>query len=129
MDFNKYYYESSCSYKLGNCESFAIALSELTNNPLYVVRGYYYDDILDEESYEDCHIVVKSGSKYIDVDGFKSDKELKRNCAFMNEIQRIEIEEISKEEAQYIFSSEGVSEEDITKAKDLILKDRNKYGF
>jgi len=131
MDFNSYYFiEDSCSYKLGNCEVFAIALSELLNKPLYVVRGFYWDNNIKENVYEDCHVVVKvSNNNYMDVDGIKNEEEIKLSCMFLNDIKKIKLIKITKEEAKFIFSTEGILEKDIEKAKQIILQNKSKYGL
>ena len=122
--WNKFFLKESnqCSYyKTGMCDAFALALHKKTKYPLYVVRGYYWDEWNGDEAYEDVHMVVKKGNdQYLDVDGQKSYKDLINNSLFMNKVTRFEIVPISKEEALYIFTSIGVSDEDIEEAEQYI---------
>ena len=65
-------------------------------------------------------VVKKGNDQYLDVDGQKSYKDLINNSLFMNKVTRVEIVPISKEEALYIFTSIGVSDEDIEEAEQYI---------
>ena len=112
------------SYRTGMCDAFAIALHNLTKLPLGSWTGFYYDDLEEEYVPETCHVCcVKSFDKleWFDVDGLHQGKP--DNCYFVNEIEYIKLLPISVEEAHYIFSMEGVSEEQIKVAKEYILAD------
>ena len=115
---------NKCSYyKRGMCDAYALALHRKTNYPLYVVRGYYWDDWSEEEAYEDAHMVVKKQDNvYLDVDGEKNYNELISNSMFTNKVEKVDIVPISYNEALYTFTMEGVSEEDIKEAEDYIEK-------
>lgn len=107
------------SYTSGDCDIYAISLHKLTNYPLYVIRGFYKDELGD--GYEDCHMVVKSpNGKYLDVNGENTIKQLKNKCLFSNAIYKIKIVPISEEEAKYCFSMSGPSSEDIDKTIEYI---------
>lgn len=122
--WNKFLLKESnkCSYyKRGMCDAFALALHKKTKYPLYVVRGYYWDQWNDEEAYEDSHMIVKKGdNQYLDVDGEKNYDDLVENSLFANEITKVDIVPISYNEALYTFTSEGVSDEDIEEAEQYI---------
>lgn len=109
-------------YRSGMCDAYAIALSRTLNKPIFVVRGLYWDDVLDDMSFEDAHLVVKVGNdKFKDVDGIKSSRELKQQSYFTNKIDKVVLKPISEEDAMYSFASmEGVSEKDIEEARRYI---------
>ena len=70
---------------------------------------------------EPCHLVVKVGeNRYLDVDGEKDEEELKQNCFFSGPVEEVEIVPTTPREAQGIFTMEGVSDEDVERAKDFI---------
>lgn len=104
------------SYNSGDCDIYAISLHKLYNYPIYVVRGFYIDELDNEEYYEDCHMVVKKPNNlYLDSRGEFTENELKQDCLFSNKITKIEILAISEKEAKHCFSISGYSEEDLEK--------------
>ena len=126
--WRKYLEESSsaCSiYKRGLCDAYALALHKVFGYGMAVVRGWYPDDLgdEDEEAYEDCHLVgVKDDCTFVDVDGDKSEEDLKKDCFFHNPVTRITIEPVSEEEARHLFTIEGVTDEQIQDAIKFIKK-------
>lgn len=113
-------------YRTGMCDAFALALHNLTNMPLGSWTGFYYDDDEDEYVPETCHVCcVKSfeNQEWIDVDGIHKGKP--NNCYFVNKIEEIKLLPITPEEAKYIFSMEGVGQEEIKTAEEFILSDPN----
>ena len=118
----------SSKYKTGLCDAYAIAMHRLFGYPIFAVRGYFKED--GEWNTEDSHLVVKSGAKFIDVDGAKTKKELIDQCHFTVGlgISKVKIEEVSEEEAAYIFTTEGVSEEQISDAENYINRNLKKNG-
>ena len=128
--WRKYLEESSsvCSiYKRGLCDAYALALHKMYGYGMAVVRGWFPDDLgdEDEEAYEDCHLVgVKDDGTFVDVDGDKSEEDLKKDCFFHNPVTRITIEPVSEEEAKHLFTVEGVTDEQIQDAIKFIKKQR-----
>jgi hypothetical protein len=103
-------------YRSGMCDAFAIALHDLTNYPLAAWGGTYYDDFEEEDVIEYCHVVVTipNSNKWIDVDGIHDSPP--DNCFFNNDVKKLQLYPISRDEATYIYSMEGVSENDIDRA-------------
>jgi hypothetical protein len=104
-------------YRTGLCDVMAIALHRLTHLPLGVWAGVYYDDFMEEEALEYCHLcVVKSFENliYIDVDGTHQGKP--NNCRFDNHVTEIKLIPVSLEEAMSIFTSEVIDEFEIQRA-------------
>ena len=119
------------SFTSGDCDIFAIAKHRVTGFPIYVIRGYYYDDVFEEEVYEDCHIVLKlPNGNYLDYNGESTEEELKSDAVFNNEIKYIKFVEISEEEASGIFSCQDQEEEikDVMKTFENFNKDFSKFN-
>ncbi|MFY8211833.1 MAG: hypothetical protein ACOVLB_04140 [Candidatus Nanopelagicus sp.] len=111
-------------YRTGMCDAFAIALHNITQLPLGAWTGFYYDDFEEEDVPETCHVCcVKSFEtlEWIDVDGVH--KGIPKNCHFSNPVESIKLLPITREEARYVFTMEGVTEEEIKTAERLILSD------
>ena len=105
---------------MGGCDIFAIAAHRMLGYPIHVVRGFYND----EEYHEDCHLVVKiKNDLYFDIDGLKSGDDLENGCYFEHHVTRVEIVEISENDAKYILGCESPSEDDIDDAT-LIVTER-----
>ena len=97
------------NYSTGDCDIYAIALHRLYKYPIYVVNGYYIFD--DEYCNEPCHLVVKlPNGNFLDSRGETTEEELKEDSLFSNEIKYIKIEEISEDEAMFIFTSDDQEE-------------------
>lgn len=110
------------TYRTGMCDAYAMALHNITKLPLGAWTGFYYDDLEEEYVPETCHVCcVKSFDKleWVDVDGTHQGEP--DNCHFVNNIEYMKLVPISVEEAQYIFTMEGVSEEDVKTAEEFIL--------
>lgn len=110
------------TYRTGMCDAFAIALHNITKLPLGAWTGFYYDDFEEEDVTETCHVCcVKSfeNLEWVDVDG--THRGNPRNCHFNNPIDQVKLLPITVEEAHYVFTTEGVSEEDIKIAEQFIL--------
>jgi len=122
---------SDYNFNCGDCDVYAIALHRLYGYPLYIVKGYYKEDDWDEEAgftgydNEPAHIVVKlPNGNYMDSDGEIAEEQLKADCAFGNKIEYIKIEEITEEEAMYVYSGED-QEEDIERVVKFIKSKSN----
>ena len=114
--------QDACSiYRGGMCDAYALAQNQLTDAPMFLVQGKWWDEEYEEWATEPCHLVVKVGeNRYLDVDGEKDEEELKQNCFFSGPVEEVEIVPTTPEEAQEIFTTEGVSDEDVERAKDFI---------
>ena len=111
-------------YRMGGCDIFAIAAHRMLGYPIHVVRGYYIDRNDEEEYHEDCHLVVKiKDDLYFDIDGLKKGDDLENSCYFEHHVTRVEIVEISENDAKYILGCESPSEDDIDDAT-LIVTER-----
>ena len=108
----------SSKYKTGFCDAYAIAMHRIFGYKIFVVRGFY--KLYGEWEIEDSHMVVKDKNKFIDVDGAKSSKELIYQCMFTCKVEKVKLVEVSEEEAKFIFTCEGVSDEQISEAIDFI---------
>lgn len=107
-------------YRMGGCDIFAIAAHRVLGYPIHVVRGYYNKG----EYHEDCHLVVKiENDLYFDIDGLKSGNDLENNCYFEHLVTRIEIIEVSEDDAKYTLGCEPPSEDDIDDAT-LVVTER-----
>ncbi len=105
-------------YKMGMCDAMAIALHQKYGYPLGVWRGFFPDEYGEdgEEAYEDAHMcVILPDGKWVDVDGVHQGTP--PNLIFNENIHRIELVKISEDEARYIFSMDGVTDEQIETAK------------
>ena len=133
-NWRKFLTESNCSlYRTGMCDAYAIAQHQMTGLPIFLIQGKWWDDEYEEWATEPCHLVVKDeeSGKYIDVGGEKTEEELKQDCHFMNadKIEEIEFVKVSPEEAREIFTTEGVSDEEIEDAKNFIEKEKRDETF
>jgi hypothetical protein len=112
---------SPCSiYRSGMCDAYAIAQHELTGDPIFLVQGKWWDDEWEEWATEPCHLVTMADGAYFDVDGKKTEEDLKQSCLFSGPVQEVEIIAISASEAREIFTVEGVHDEDVERAKEYI---------
>ncbi len=117
-DFSKH------SFTSGDCDIYAVSLHRLYGYPLYVVRGWYEDDLGEDNdfNYEDCHIVVKMpNGLYLDSEGEQGEQELRQNARFMNDVHKITIVPISEEEALNTFSCQD-QEADVQNVMNYIKK-------
>lgn len=117
-DFSKH------SFNTGDCDIYAVSLHRLYGYPLYVVRGWYEDDLGEDNdfNYEDCHIVVKMpNGLYLDSEGEQGEQELRQNARFMNDVHKITIVPISEEEALNTFSCQD-QESEIKQVMNYIKK-------
>lgn len=113
-------------YRTGMCDAFAIALHHLTKLPLGAWTGFYYDENEQDYATETCHVCcVKSFEKleWIDVDGLH--RGTPENCYFANKITEIKLLPISAADAAYLYTTTGVSPEEIQQAQNFILSDPN----
>lgn len=105
----------------GDCDVMAKAIHEKTEQPVFVVRGTYYDEEFDEMNYEDCHVVVMIGrNQYMDYEGNHTKDDVIERCVFMHDVIRIDLVPISVEELDTVFNMEGISEEGLKIAKEFL---------
>lgn len=107
-------------YRGGMCDAYALAKHEMTGLPIYLVQGKWIDEEWEEEATEPCHMLVGDGKTFYDVDGARTEQDLKQNCYFSGPVTEVEIIQISPREAREIFTVEGVHDEDIEQAKQFI---------
>ncbi len=104
-DFSKH------NFNTGDCDIYAVSLHRLYGYPLYVVRGWFLEPEWGGEreyDYEDSHIIVKlPNGNFMDSDGETTESDLRQNCAFGNDIEKITFEPVSEEEALSTFSCEN----------------------
>lgn len=109
--FSDDYDLSKHNFNHGDCDIYAVSLHRLYGYPLYVVRGWFLEPEWGGErgyDYEDSHIIVKlPNGNYMDSDGETTESDLRQNCAFGNDIEKITFEPVSEEEALSTFSCEN----------------------
>lgn len=108
--FDDNYDLSKHNFNHGDCDIYAVSLHRLYGYPLYIVRGWFLEPEWGgdrEYDYEDSHVVVKlPNGNYMDSDGETTESDLRQNCAFGNNIDKITFEQVSEEEALSTFSCE-----------------------
>lgn len=109
-EFPKNFDFSKHNFNHGDCDIYAVSLHRLYGYPLYIVRGWFLEPEWGGEreyDFEDSHVVVKlPNGNYMDSDGETTEAELRQNCAFGNDIEKITFEPVSEEEALSTFSCE-----------------------
>lgn len=109
--------ENQQRYRLGMCDAMALALHRHYGYPLAVWRGFFPDEFGDEgdEAYEDAHMcVVLPDRSWADVDGLHSAQP--ENLIFNQPVTRVEMVPVSEEDARQIFTTDGVTDEQIEEA-------------
>ena len=116
-DFTKH------NFNTGDCDIYAISLHRLYGYPLYAIRGKFLEPEWGgkrEWDYEYCHIMVKlPNGNYMDSDGEQTKKEMTSRAAFSEDVKKVEIVQISEEEAINMFSCED-QEKDIQRVMKYI---------
>lgn len=105
-------------YMSGMCDAMGIALHRLTGLPLVKVIARKRSEDEDFEWDEDpSHIAVRKGRKLLDAAGWIDVREAKEVALFtMRPPYRVVVEPISEEEAGELFTTVGVTEEQIEEA-------------
>jgi hypothetical protein len=117
------------NFNLGDCDIYAISLHRLYGYPLYAIRGRFLEPEWGGErewDYEYCHVMAKlPNGNYLDSTGEQTEKEMLSLAAFSEDIKKVEIVEISEEEAINMFSCQD-QEKDIEIVMNY-LKNNYKY--
>lgn len=109
------------SFSCGYCFEYALALHEKTGYPLAAVNGYYWDSDYDEWEIVTAHIfVLKDKTTGIDSVGERSVNEIINDSIFDRKPDKVQIDPVSVEEAEFLTSSEGKNEEAYLKATQAV---------
>lgn len=126
--FSDDYNPNEYNFNSGDCDIYAISLHRVYGYPLCAIRGKYIESEWDGEiewDYEYCHIMVKApNGNYIDSNGEQTKKQILSRAAFLEDVKKVEIVEITEEEALNMFSCEN-QEDDIEKVMKHIKNTKN----
>lgn len=128
--FSDDYDLSKHNFNTGDCDIYAVSLHRIYGYPLYVARGYFLEPEWGgkrEWDYEDCHIMVKlPNGNFMDSDGESTPIDMKQNCRFANDVQKIKFIAIDEETALSIFSCTD-QENEIKYIMNYIKKNERPY--
>lgn len=105
---------SKHSFNTGDCDIYAVSLHRLYGYPLCAIRGKFLEPEWGGErefDYEYCHVMVKlPNGNYLDSDGEQTEEEMISRSMFMEDVESVDIVEVSEEDALSLFSCEDQEE-------------------
>lgn len=115
--------DPSSIYRLGMCDALALAAHRLTQLPLALWSGTHFDDVEQEHWSEPVHAVVVDyeQQRWFDVDGWHEGLTPPDNLVFDGIVFGITLEPATPAEVMEVFTTEGVTEEQIEQAQAFIL--------
>jgi hypothetical protein len=110
-------------YRQGLCDAMALALHRLTGLPLVLFVGQTKDRDWGGWCEEPAHVAVSPGKGlWIDVDGLHRGLP-KGRLLFIRKPERVRMRPSYVEEVRYIYSLNGVPEEEVEEAARFALQD------
>ncbi len=118
--------DPSSIYRLGMCDALALAAHRLTGFPLALWSGTHFDDFQQEHWSQPVHAVVVDydRQRWFDVDGWHEGLTAPDNLVFNEKVFGITLDPATPTEVMEVFTTEGVTEEQILQAHDFILSNK-----